>query len=122
MSRRGKCARKARGENEVAKRWQARGTLEARVEIDSASLPLCCGSRQGRLGGRKIKSFLARLRGDFLPEPQPQENSQRLQEFDDGFLVFRFQFFKFCGYVFCFAGVAQNGIAKRYRSAIVHQS
>jgi hypothetical protein len=70
----------------------------------------------------EIKSFLARLRKDFLPEPKPKENSQRLQELDDGFLVFTFQFFKFRGYVFCFARVAKNGVAKRYRSAIVHQS
>ena len=39
---------------------------------------------------REIKSFLARLRGNFLPEPQPQENSQRLQELDDGLLVLAF--------------------------------
>ena len=38
----------------------------------------------------EIKSFLARLRKDFLPEPQPQENSQRLQELDDGLLVLAF--------------------------------
>jgi hypothetical protein len=39
---------------------------------------------------REIKSFLARLRGNFLPEPQPQGNSQRLQELDDGLLVLAF--------------------------------
>jgi hypothetical protein len=70
----------------------------------------------------EIKSFLASLREDFLPEPQPKEHSQRLQELDDGCLVLTFQFFKLHGYVFCFAGVAQYGVPKRHRSSIVHQS
>ena len=40
--------------------------------------------------GSDSNSFLARLRKDFFPEPQIQENSQRLQELDDGLLVFAF--------------------------------
>src|ERR1700683_3557160 len=50
------------------------------------------------------------------------ENSQRPQEFDESFLVLALHFFKLRGYVFCFACVAQNGIAKSHRSAVVHQS
>ena len=53
---------------------------------------------------------------------QSQENSQRLQELDDGFLVIPLQLFKLLTYVVCFAMVAQNCVVKRQRSPVVHQS
>jgi hypothetical protein len=47
---------------------------------------------------------------------------QRLQEFDDGFLVLPLQFFKFLTYMAGFALVPQDRVAERQGCAIVHQS